>query len=383
MSPAITRRDLLERAALSGAALALPGFLAACGGDDDEAGSTAAGGELKKVLNFSNWPYYMDVKGKKHPTLDQFQAKTGIKVNYYEDVDTNDGYFAKIQGRLSKGQGIDRDLFVATDNSRFPALYVEQGWVQELDRDLIPNFKNLIDAQQSPPFDPDRKYSLPWLSGMDGIAWNEKLTGPVTSITQLFEDPKLKGKVGIFKEMADTLGLVMLDNGDDPAKVTDASFTRALDRVQAAFDSGQVRRAYGNDYVQPLATGNLVATIAWGGDVAQAAPDNPHLRWEIPKKGGIIWTDNMFIPLGGSVPTASTYMNAVYDPKMSAQIAVGTSYISSVKGVKQEALKLDPDIANNQLVFPSDETLSKVHFNDPEMVNNDDYVTRWQQVLGE
>ena len=279
-----TRRELIQRGAFGAAVFALPGFAAACGGSDSESAGTT-GGELNDVLNFSNWPYYMDVKGKKHPTLDQFQAKTGIKVNYYEDVDTNDGYFAKVQGRLSKGQGIDRDIFVATDNSRFPALYVDQKWVQELDKDLIPNFANLIDAQQSPPFDPDRTYSLPWLSGMDGIAWNQKLTGPVTSITQLFEDPKLKGKVGIFKEMADTIGLVMLDNGDDPAKVTDASFNRAIERVQAAFDSGQVRRAYGNDYVQPLATGNLVATIAWGGDVASALPDNPHLRWELPEQG--------------------------------------------------------------------------------------------------
>jgi len=384
MSGTITRRDLLERAALSGAAFALPGLLAACGGDDEEAGATTgAQQQLKDVLNFSNWPYYMDVKGKKHPTLDQFKAKTGVKVNYYEDVNSNDEYFAKVQGRLSKGQGIGRDIMVATDNSRFPAVYVDQGWVQELDKDLIPNAANLIETQASPPFDPERKYSLPWLSGMDGIAWNSKLTGPITSITQLFEDPKLKGKVTVFSEMADTIGLVLLDNGDDPAKVTDAAFDRALERVQAAVDSGQIRRFTGNDYVQPLATGNLVACVAWGGDVAQALPDNPHLRWALPAKGGIIWTDNMLIPTGGDVPTASTYMNFVYDPKIAAQIAIGTSYITSVEGVRAEAVKLDPDIAKNQLVFPNEETLSKVHFNDPEMVNNDDYITRWQKVQGQ
>jgi spermidine/putrescine transport system substrate-binding protein len=380
MNPRMTRDQLLRRGAAGMTVLSLPSLLAACGGGG---GGEAGGGEVKDVLNFSNWPYYMDVKGKRHPTLDQFTAKTKIKVNYYEDINSNDEYFAKIQGRLSKGEGIGRDIIVATDNSRFPALYVDQGWVQELDRDRIPNFSNLIDAQASPPFDPDRKYSLPWLSGMDGIAWNEKLTGPVTSITQLLEDPKFKGKITVFSEMADTLGLVLLDNGDDPAKVTDEAFDRALERIQAAVDSGQIRRFSGNDYVQPLATGNLVACIAWGGDIAQALPDNPHLRWRIPDKGGIIWTDNMFIPTGGSVPTASEYMNFVYDPKISAQIAVGTTYISAVKGVKEEASKIDPTSADNPLIFPDDETLSKVHFNDPKMVNNDDYVTRWQQVQGQ
>jgi spermidine/putrescine transport system substrate-binding protein len=382
MNPRLTRNELLRRGAAGGALLAFPSILAACGGGDD-GGSAEDGGELKTVLNFSNWPYYMDVEGKKHPTLDQFTAKTGIKVNYYEDINSNDEYFAKIQGRLSQGQGIDRDLIVATDNSRFPALYVDQGWVQELDKERIPNFENLIDAQASPPFDPERKYSLPWLSGMDGIAWNEELTGPVTSITQLFEDPKLKGKVTVFSEMSDTLGLVLLDNDDDPESVTDEAFDRALERVQAAVDSGQIRRFTGNDYVQPLATGNLMACIAWGGDIAQAIPDNPHLKWAIPEKGGIIWTDNMLIPTGGSVPTASEYMNFVYDPKIAAQIAVGTSYISSVRGVKEEAVKLDPESANNPLIFPDDATLSRVYFNDPAMVNNEDYITRWQQVQGQ
>jgi spermidine/putrescine transport system substrate-binding protein len=183
--------------------------------------------------------------------------------------------------------------------------------------------------------------------------------------------------------MADTLGLVLLDNGDDPAAVTDEAFDRALERVQASVDSGQIRRFTGNDYVQPLATGNLAACIAWSGDIASVVADNPHLKWAIPEKGGIIWTDNMFIPLEGSVPTACEYMNFVYDPKIAAQIAVGTSYISSVKGIKEEAVKLDPDSASNELIFPTDETLSKVHFNDPEMVNNDDYITRWQRVQGQ
>jgi spermidine/putrescine transport system substrate-binding protein len=380
MNPRMTRQQLIRRGATGLTVLSLPSLLAACGGGGDGGGG---GGEVADVLNFSNWPFYMDVEGKKHPTLDQFTAKTGIKVNYFEDINSNDEFFAKIQSRLAQGQGIDRDIIVATDNSRFPALYVDQGWVQELDKDRIPNFENLIDAQATPPFDPDRKYSLPWLSGMDGIAWNEDLTGPVTSITQLFEDSKLKGKVTVFSEMADTLGLVLLDNGDDPEAVTDETFGRALDRVQAAVDSGQIRRFTGNDYVQPLATGNLAACIAWSGDIASVVADNPNLKWQIPEKGGIIWTDNMLIPTGGSVPTASEYMNFVYDPKIAAQIAVGTSYISAVRGVKEEAVKLDPDSASNPLIFPDDDTLDRVHFNDPAMVNNDDFITRWQQVQGQ
>jgi len=378
MNPRLTRQELLRRSAAGGALLAFPSLLAACGGSGG-----SSGGDVNDVLNFSNWPLYIDVKGKKHPTLDQFTAKTGIKVNYFEDINDNGQYFAKVQGPLSQGDGIGRDIIVSTDNDRPLGQYISQGWAQKLDKDLIPNISNLIAAQQHPPFDPDREYSLPWLSGMDGIAWNEDLTDPVTTVDKLFTDPKLKGKVTVWGSMGDTLGLVLLANGDDPAKVTDAAFAAAVAKVQKAVDSGQIRRFTGNDYADPLARGDLAACFAWSGDVAQLIADNPKLHWNIPDTGGIIWTDNMIIPTGGSVPTASTYMNFVYDPKIAAQIAVGTSYISAVAGVKDEAVKLDPKSASNPLIFPEDQTLAQMHQNDPAMLNNADFIEQWSKVKGE
>ena len=153
--------------------------------------------------------------------------------------------------------------------------------------------------------------------------------------------------------MGDTLGLIMLENGDDPAKVTDASFDSAITRVEKAVYSGQIRAFYGNDYAQPLSKGDLAASMAWSGDIFLLA--NPKLTWILPETGGIIWTDNMVIPLGGSVATASTYMNFVYDPTIAAQLALGAGYISSVKGVTDEAAKLNPKAAANTLIFPTDE----------------------------
>jgi spermidine/putrescine transport system substrate-binding protein len=384
MTTQITRKALLQRGAAGVTVLSLPGMLAACGGGGGDGGDE---GELKDVLNFSNWELYIDTPSTRKAasltgptTLQQFTAETGIKVNYYEDVNDNPGYFAKVQGRLSRGQGIDRDIIVSTDNDRFLGEYITNGWALKLDKSLISNISNLIDAQASPPFDANRDYSLPWFSGMDGIAWNEELTDPVTTVTQLLEDPKLKGRVGVWNSMGDTLGLVMLENGDDPAKVTDESFDRALAVVQKAQDSGQIRRFYGNDYAQPLATGDLAASMAWSGDIFGLQV--PKVKWDIPEKGGIIWTDNMLIPLGGSVPTASTYMNFVYDPKIAAELALGAGYISSVKGVREEAAKLDPNAVDNTLVFPTDEMFSQMHQNDPTMFSNPDYEKRWLAVQG-
>jgi len=379
MNPRLTRNELLRRGAAGGALLAFPSILAACGGGGG--GGSTDGGELKDVLNFANWPLYIDVD--KPTTLEDFTSQTGIKVNYFEEINDNAEYFAKIQGPLSQGQGIDRDLFVFTDNSRFPGILVDEGWVQKLDKDLIPNIENLVPAQASPPFDPNREYSLPWQSGMTGIAWNEDLTGPVTSIEQLLTDPKLKGKVSMLQELADSVGLVMLANGDDPGSVSDDSFNAAIDRVQAAVDSGQIVRFTGNDFAQPLTRGTFAASVAWSGDIVQLLADNPKLKWAIPSDGGMIWTDNMLIPAGGSVPTASTYLNFVYDPAIAARIAAYINYVTPVVGAKEELAKTDPETANNTLIFPDEETLSQVKQFDSEALNNDEYITLWQGVLGQ
>ena len=386
MSSRMTREEVLRRGAVGIGALSVPGLLAACGGSSSK--SAASSSKVNKVMNFANWPYYIDTPQTlkaagihKPTTLKEFEKQTGIKVNYYEEVNSNPEYFAKVQGRLSKGEGIDRDILVSTDNDRFLGDYISNKWAQKLDKSLIPNIKNLIPAQQHPPFDPNRDYSLPWASGMDGIGWNDKVTDPVTSVQQLFEDPKLKGRVGVWNSMGDTLGLVMLENGDDPAKVTNASFNRAIARVQKAVNSGQIRKFYGNDYAPVLAKGDLAATMAWSGDIANLA--DPHVHWLVPTHGGIIWTDNMIIPLGGSVPTASTYMNFMYGPTISAQWALGANYISSVKNVKQAAVKLDPKAASNDLTFPTDKTLSQMHQNDPAMLRNPDYNKKWLAVQGQ
>jgi spermidine/putrescine transport system substrate-binding protein len=385
MTDQLTRRDLLQRAAAGGTVLTLPGLLAACGGSSSNSSvGSSSNNKLAKTLNFSNWTLYIDVneKTKSHPSLNQFRKKTGVKVNYVEDINDNASYFGKIQGPLSRGQSIDRDIIVMTDNSRYPALLIKKGWLEKLDKSAIPNIKNLQPALRHPNWDPDREYSLPWQSGMTGIAYNDKLTDPITSIPQLLEDKKLKGKVTLLSEMGDTLSLVMLANGDDPAKVTDATFDKAIARIKKAVDSGQVRQFTGNDYSGPLAKGDLKAAMSWSGDIVQLQSSNKHLHWNLPDDGGDIWTDNMLIPKGGNVYTACTYMNFAYDPKIAAEIEAYVNYICPVVGAKQVLLKSDPSIAKNTLIFPTKKMLDNVHIIDAKALSNEKYLTTWQNLVG-
>jgi spermidine/putrescine transport system substrate-binding protein len=383
MTDHITRRQLLERAAIGGAAITFPGILAACGGNGTKAGegTTTVEKKLAKTLRMSNWTLYIDVKGQKHPTLDQFEKKTGVHVNYKEDINGNAEFFGKVQGPLRRGQSIDRDIIVMTDNSRYPSLLINQGWVEKLDKSAIPNMKNLIAQQRHPSWDPDREYSLPWQSGMTGIGYNAKLTDPVMTMDDLLTNPKLKGKVGVLDDYSGTLTLMMLSNGDDPGKVTDATFNRVIKRLQKASDSGQIRRFYGNDYSDAFAKGDLAATMAWSGDVVQLALDNKNLHWGLPTEGGEIWTDNMLIPQGGDVYTASVFMNYVYNPKVAAQIEAYVNYICPVAGAREAMLKMDASIAKNTLIFPTKQMLDNAHSIDPKTLNNEKYLTTWNNLI--
>ena len=388
MTDQLTRRKLLERGVLGGAAIAFPSIAAACGGSTKSSGgTTAVKQQLAKTLHFSNWPFYIDTKGQTRPSLVEFQKRSGVHVDYREDINDNASFFGKVQGQLRRGQSIGRDIIVMTDNSRYPSLLVKQGWVEKLDKSAIPNIKNLVPLQRHPAWDPNRDYSLPWQSGMTGIAYNDKLTGPVLSIDDLFGNPKLKGKITVLSEMADAMSLVMLSNGDDPAHVTDQTFNKALAKIQKAVDSGQIRQFTGNDYAPLLAKGDLTAAMSWSGDIPQLA--DPHIHWNLATDGGDTWTDNMLIPTGGNAYTASVYMNYVYDPKVQALMVagdpkkkiVGIYYIPAVIGAKAEALKINPSVANNPLIFPTKKMMDNLHLFDPKALNNPKYLAAWQNLI--
>jgi len=390
MTERITRQDFLRRGAAGGAVLTLPGLLAACGGSSKSAATTTseatstAGGQLPKTITWSNWPLYIDVNEKKktHPTLLAFQKHYGVHVKYIEDINDNDGFFGKIEGPLSQGQSIHRDIVVLTDYSGLPARMVELGWVEKLDKAAIPNMKNLIPQQQHPSWDPHRDYTLPWQSGFTGIGYDpKKVGGELTSLEKMLTDPKLKGKVTVLNGMPDAMGMVMLMNGDDPSHVTKKSFDKAAKVIKKAVDSGQIRQFTGNDYAPLLAKGDVWAAMAWSGDLVQLQADHPGLKWNLPSTGGIVWTDNMMIPKGGNVYGASVLMNWYYQPKIMAEVEDYVNYIPPVAGTAAELKKIDPAVAKNPLIIPPAAVLDAVHYFDPAAVNNQAYKRQFQALI--
>jgi spermidine/putrescine transport system substrate-binding protein len=386
MSDRVTRQDFLRRAAVGGSILTVPGLLAACGGGKKAAATASSGPQtLPKTITFSNWPLYIDIneKTKAHPSLQQFDAHYHVNVRYIEDINDNDSFFGKIEGPLSQGQSIGRDVIVLTDTSGLPQRMIQLGWLEKLDKSAIPNIKNLLPAQQHPNWDPNREYSLPWQSGMTGIGYDpSKVGGTLDSVKELFTSPKFKGKVTLLTEMADTMGLVMLANGDDPSHVTDATWNRAVQTIKQAVKSGQIRQFTGNDYAPLLAKGDVWACFAWSGDMVQLQADHPGLKWNMPATGGMIWTDNMLIPKGGNVYAASVLMNWFYDPKVAAEVEDYVNYICPVAGAAKVLEKTDPAVAKNPLIFPPASVLAKTHVFDGKALNNQKYKQEFQNLIG-
>ena len=122
--------------------------------------------------------------------------------------------------------------------------------------------------------------------------------------------------------------------------------------------------------------------VAWSGDMVQLAPDNPKLRFQVPDAGGMIWTDNMLIPKGGDVFTASTFLNFVYGPEIAAQIEAYINYICPVEGAKEAMREIDVSLAENTLIFPDEATLSEVKIFDAQVADDPKYKEKFQAVIG-
>ena len=218
---------------------------------------------------------------------------------------------------------------------------------------------------QNPDFDPDGKYSLPYQSGMTGIAYNIAETGrELTSMADLF-DPAFKGRVGMLTEMRDTVGLTMLLTGKDPAtQATMDDADEAFDMIEEANSNGQIRAFTGNDYMDDLATGNFVACIGWSGDISQLALDNPDLRFAIPEEGGMRWFDTMVIPAGAeNVANAAVWMNYLYDPENAARIEAYVGYNPPVEGVRRcsrRATRPSRRWPTARCMFPDEATLAQL-----------------------
>ena len=380
----LTRRRFLQGSALAGTAA----FLAACGTPPAGSGaasatasaSASAGASASAsagagatpansgTLRFANWIGYIDVTddASSFPTIEKFQTESGITVQYADGaVDDNETFFASdLQAPLEAGLSTEWDIVVVTD--WMVARLARLGWLETIDTSVTPNFvANLAENYKGRSFDPDTNLAAPWQSGMTGLGFDKNKTGDLDSIEVLFTD-QFKGKLTYLSEMRDSIGLSAIRLGSDPATLTQEQFDAALAEVDKAVKAGIVRQVTGNSYVEDMAGGGVILAMAWSGDVLTLlVPDqkpDQDFQWALPKEGGMLWTDNMVIPKGSpNKPQAERWIDFYYDPTNAATVEAYVNYVCPVAGAKEVMVGLDPEIANNPLIFPPEDSVARLH----------------------
>jgi spermidine/putrescine transport system substrate-binding protein len=395
----ISRRDMLK---VGGGALGLS-ILAACGVKGAVKSNTTPSvvdfskyygdGKPAGILNFANWPDYIDVDSKGNsPSLKLFTKQTGIKVNYKTVINDNDPFLAKIIPVLQAGQDTGYDLVVLTNGGGIERL-IRLGFAVPLDHKFLPNWAANADPKtKNPVYDPGNKYTVPWQSGFTGIGYNSKvIKTPPTSFKDLL-NPAYKGKVGMFSNNQDLPCPAIASLGLDPNQATPAQWKQAADPVIKARDDGIIRSFYDQSYINALENGDTVITQAWSGDIYIASQPKsaggdgfPEMKFVFPQEGPIYWHDNMAIPLHAQHPVdAITYMNFVYQPNIAGMMADFIWYVTPVPSSKSYVLNTlkDPTVANSPLIYPTAEDLAQAKqykfFKSPQ--EEDDWNGVWQPV---
>ncbi len=350
------RQFLTGGTAVAAAALLGSSALSACASQTSEPAAPAAddGAKATGTLRVSNWPLYIS-----EGFVADFQRASGLTVDYREDYNDDEEWFAKNREPLSRKQDIGCDLVIPSETiaSRLIAL----NWLTEIRDARWPNKKNLQPALLDSAVDPGRKFTAPYMSGMVGLAYNRAATGrDITRIEDLW-DPAYKGRVSMLADTQDALGMIMLSQGSSPRDATEASVRQAADLVAEQKNRGQIRRFTGNDYANDLAAGNIVVAQGYSGDVVQLQADNPDLRFVIPESGGTMTLQSMVMPYTTrNQAAAEAWIDYVYDRANYAELVAYTRYIPVLSDMGDALARVDPTAASNPLINPPPETLARV-----------------------
>ncbi|GGW19927.1 polyamine-binding lipoprotein [Streptomyces capoamus] len=389
-TPAPSRRSLL--AALGGTAAL--GALTGCGvpaayvAPGDRAAADESAGERR--LTWANWPLYIDTDDDdpgRRPTLEAFEKRTGISVDYVEEINDNDEFFGKISPALMNHRSTGRDLIVISD--WMCARYVRLGWVQEMDRARQPHVARHLDPLlRSPAFDPGRRCTVPWQSGITGIAYNRRALGrELRAVADLWA-PDLKGRVTLLSGLDEAFALLMQGNGVDVTRWTADDFHRICEQVERQVRRGQIRRFTGNDYTKDLVSGDVLACQAYSGDVIQLQADNPDIRFVVPEEGGELWSDSLMIPnRARHKANAERLIDFYYDPEVAARLAAWVTYVCPVPAAREIlAAAKDRDtaaLADNPLVFPDGPLRERLAVaRDITSRERVEFAERWNRIVG-
>lgn len=297
----------------------------------------------KQVLNVFNWSEYLP-----QSVIDKFEETYNIKVNY-STFSSNEEMLAKLMAGGGK-----YDVAVASDF--MVEILRKQGLIQEINKDNIPNIKNIGSQFLDLPFDKGNKYSVPymWLAGIIAYDSSKVSEGTITSYKDLWK-PELKGSLTLLDDERAIIGITLKKLGYSLNETNPEALEKAkveLKKLQAnvkSYDSDSPKTS--------LISKESKAIFAWGAEGSLAKRENPNVKYVIPKEGLFIQQDNFVIPKDAkNIKAAELFMNFIMEPEVSAEIShyfpYGNPNVAAYPYI-------DKNVMQDMAVYPPNEELKR------------------------
>ncbi len=317
----------------------LTGWLLLCSG-------IAIAAESQTLVVY-NWAEYLPKK-----VIEQFTRETGIKVQY-STYESNEAMYAKV--KTVKGQGYD----ILAPSTYYVDRMRREGLLQKLDKSRLHNFNNLNPRLLNQPYDPNNDYSIPYLWGTTGIAYNaDKIRpGQLVSWADLW-DPAYKNKLLLLNDMREVFSMSLKVLGYAINTTDEHQIRAAYEKLAELMPNVRVFDAE-SPKTKFLAQ-EVTAGMLWNGEAYMAGRENAKIKYVYPKEGAIQWMDNLVISAGAkNVDGAHQFIDFVLRPEIAKKISEEVGYSSP----NLAAIKLLPDkVRNNPTAYPTEEDLKNVEF---------------------
>lgn len=300
------------------------------------------------TLNVFNWGEYMSLgqDGAMHVNK-EFEARTGIKVNY-QTFDNNEGMYTKL-----KSGGANYDVIIPSDY--MIAKMINEDMLQPLDWSLIPNATLYMDEKYMDlDYDPGNIYSVPYTWGTVGIIYNTTLVDEAPTSWAALWDERYANDILMFGNSRDAFAIALLKNGLslNPKTIEDVEIAR-----EDLIAQKTVVQAYVNDEIfDKMCGGEAALAPYYAGDALTMMEENPDLGFVSPSEGTNLFTDAAVIPKDAqNVEAAHMYINFLNEVEVALANAEYIYYPTPHTGAYE---LLEDEMKENPVAYPSDDVLA-------------------------
>jgi spermidine/putrescine transport system substrate-binding protein len=321
---------------LAALALCLPACGPSAGGDHPSS---------RPVLHYFTWSDYVGPE-----IIQEFEHREQVKV-VIDTFSSNEELLAKLQ---SGATGYD----VAVPSDFMVAIMIQQGLLNELDQHELPNASLLEPHLQALPFDPERRYSVPYLWGTVGIGYDSAVIPAAPDSWSILWDPRFKGRISMLNDQREVFGAVLRSMGQS-MNSTDGPVIEAA-KEQLLRQKPLVKTYTSDHYDQLLASGEVVLAHGWGGPMARAMAERPSIRYVVPKEGATVWADCLVVlRTAPQKRLALRFINFLMEPEIAARTSERLRFASASRPARE---LVSASTRDNPAIYPPVDQLDRLEW---------------------